>query len=340
MLFDLPMNLALWGLLFSPSLALVATRASNNTGAVCDAFCSSGSLCDNNAVVTPTVSPHCGDRKCMDDQHIVSTMLPAATAKAKIGRRDGELQKRNRYGPEAYGGDANEFMVAQVYQAYQQGNLVPHRRTGKLSSAVTRTFRKSPLTIAVQKLHGCTTLVTVSRTGAFVSHHWEAPSFKSWDSFRSQVIDPLWEEEGSSQNPALAPLAGRGQRFSQSQGARSFIVTSFDRFDRTHLQFADKIASLKRNVERMLSNAQVQVVGYHPLWDGDQDPALTDSAHGKISVQYDPEDTWFVDRRFPGQYMQQASWTVWVEGNKVAKDTWRALEFQRLPPPRPRRGGH
>lgn len=56
-----------------------------------------------------------------------------------------------------------------------------HKQTGRLSSALTRPFEKSPMRLYVAGLFGCTSVIIVSEMGVWFSHHWEAPSFEGDD---------------------------------------------------------------------------------------------------------------------------------------------------------------
>ena len=49
-----------------------------------------------------------------------------------------------------------------------------HKHTGRLSSALARPFQKTPMSLYVAGLFGCTSVVIISEMGVWFSHHWEA----------------------------------------------------------------------------------------------------------------------------------------------------------------------
>jgi len=196
------------------------------------------------------------------------------------------------------------------------------------------------MTMAVQELYGCTSVVVVSEGGVYQSHHWESPGFANEANMRARVIDPLWDQErGVTENPALSPLTQARQRFDGTNSPSVFIITPYDRIQTNSWMYGDLIKILERNLARMLPRGTpIRRVGYHPLPGGGNDPNHLYTARGKVSIQYAPVEAWLADPRHHGRYLQKAGYKVFVEGRVVDYHTWIAESYQSLPQPRPRRG--
>ncbi|KAM0814031.1 hypothetical protein AB5N19_14033 [Seiridium cardinale] len=78
-----------------------------------------------------------------------------------------------------------DFMAGEVGLAVDNGNFV--KLSGPLTSKMIR-FQDQPVSLAVQGLYGCTSVVAVSKRGAWASHIFETPLFRPHHSFE-QVLD-------------------------------------------------------------------------------------------------------------------------------------------------------
>lgn len=87
--------------------------------------------------------------------------------------------------------------MAGVYREVKEaGNtlVVPHtQRTITMGNSSSRftDFDEAEHNIYVEALSGCTSVIVVSRKGAWMSHLWEGPSFKFREYFQEDVLDYL-----------------------------------------------------------------------------------------------------------------------------------------------------
>ena len=89
-------------------------------------------------------------------------------------------------------------------------NELDHKQTGRLSSARTNPFERTPLRLFLTGLFGCTSVVIISEMGVWFSHHWEAPSFEGTDAqFEDQVLNVIRSGDADDQTrmPSPFPLA-------------------------------------------------------------------------------------------------------------------------------------
>ncbi|KAI1108394.1 hypothetical protein F5Y14DRAFT_457096 [Nemania sp. NC0429] len=150
-------------------------------------------------------------------------------------QREGNLRKRQPQrltepepntwaGPENYGGISQHFMAGETWRAYEKGdidNKHVNLAVGTTSSYVV--FGAQAGSLAVAGLYGCTSVIAVSKRGAWVSHHWEAPSFTSpWEDyfspptaleqleiFRESVLRALHEGKGNDHLFGLGELRSK-----------------------------------------------------------------------------------------------------------------------------------
>ncbi|KAI0107997.1 hypothetical protein F4776DRAFT_668073 [Hypoxylon sp. NC0597] len=93
-------------------------------------------------------------------------------------RRLSEPSPNTWAGPENYGGNNQDFMAGEVATAYDNAdshNIGVRLGTGTTSSYIL--FAGVARSIAISGLHGCSSLIVVSKRGAWVNHMWETPSF-------------------------------------------------------------------------------------------------------------------------------------------------------------------
>lgn len=95
---------------------------------------------------------------------------------------------------------------------------------GRSSSKLVR-FQSSNVNVKVVGLEGCTSVIVVSREGAWVSHFWESPAFSAEKGrFQSDVINYLMVGRPGGE-PGTQPLASVAGIFGVNQNARIFIMT-------------------------------------------------------------------------------------------------------------------
>ncbi|MBE3045985.1 hypothetical protein IMZ48_26290, partial [Candidatus Bathyarchaeota archaeon] len=106
----------------------------------------------------------------------------------------------------AYVGDdypPYRYMITLLDEARGVGNWVPHGSLNGVCApaAVSRVFKDKRIKLGVANLHGCTSVIVVSKMGIWASHFWEVPCFKTWvgpgqydfahfpDKFKRDVLD-------------------------------------------------------------------------------------------------------------------------------------------------------
>ncbi|KAI1759881.1 hypothetical protein GGR53DRAFT_526768 [Hypoxylon sp. FL1150] len=106
--------------------------------------------------------------------------LRTAETNTKTQQRLSQPEHNGLAGPEHYNGDSRVFMASEVAMAYDskipnsQGVCLPNT---SVTTSVAIPFNKTPDSLAVSGLYGCTSLVVVSKKGAYVNHMWECPHF-------------------------------------------------------------------------------------------------------------------------------------------------------------------
>ncbi|GAW22646.1 hypothetical protein ANO14919_121880 [Xylariales sp. No.14919] len=155
-----------------------------------------------------------------------TTTTPESTALAQCGfggyggracAQKRELKKRypprfshpppdTWYGPENYGWNNYAFMERETWEAIWNPDREAYRAV-KLDIGTTSNFIEfsdHPSTIAVNGLYGCTSVIAISRRGAWISHIWEVPSFTHWQKDPSPPTAP--EQLEIFRREALAAL--------------------------------------------------------------------------------------------------------------------------------------
>lgn len=159
-------------------------------------------------------------------------------------------------GPGNYGGNNQNFMAGEVAIAYDfVDHDDPFTRAVKLDIGTTSNylfFAKSPGSLAVAGLYGCTSVIAVSKRGAWASHMWEVPSFthsyldpappsaqEQLDIFRQQVLNALHSSNGVNHLFSLAELRDSSasedlllsHTMDDDADPRVFIFTPYKRAD-------------------------------------------------------------------------------------------------------------
>jgi hypothetical protein len=346
-------SIALWGLLFGQVLAGI-TFLHDDAFLMCDIECAGDMQCGRNQVIKPKATPTCGPGRhhgCKLGLPIASTTPAPAPEKQetkgslwermfprKADSHDAlEMAENNSttLGPKAFDDDLEQFMIAQVHWAKHNDNLVPHRSHGTGYSAVARIFHNRPFTVAIQHLFGCTSVVAISELGCFMSRHWESPSFQNASVFHDHVIDPLWNQDIAGKMPALQPLAEEGERFFESESPSVFIITPGSRSKGKDLEYPLLVSRLADNLKEMFSGkASITIVQYSTILD-ELDPAKLSRARGKVSLMYNPGDSFKPNPDRPGKWIQRAVTKLYVEGAEFAEHTWTAKLDQEIVPPQP-----
>lgn len=211
------------------------------------------------------------------------------------------------------------YMLAHYYQQ-RPTDMVWHydiNGYGLASSKVKIFTNKQPYNMMVYGLTGCTSVVVLSRLGAYSSHLWESHGFmgdsEGGENFQIEVLDATWEGgRGRDNMPALKDQIGEKMRPFESKDAadwaglvegnqvRTFIVTPAWDEDPNHfegdLRWTELVEKLRVSLEGWIPGSQPSIVPYP------QDPYYTQeemmeviasqkaSGRGKLLIQYDPKE--------------------------------------------------
>ncbi|KAI1171346.1 hypothetical protein F4777DRAFT_64442 [Nemania sp. FL0916] len=124
-------------------------------------------------------------------------------------------------GPENYGGSNQNFMAGESWRAYHPTDIfsrgVKTNVRGTTSNEIG--FLGNTGSLAVSGLYGCTSVVVVSRRGAWINHMWEAPFFTPYtndpappspleqqDIFRKEALMPLLQETGPDNSFGISDM--------------------------------------------------------------------------------------------------------------------------------------
>ncbi|KAK5135447.1 hypothetical protein LTR08_005235 [Meristemomyces frigidus] len=246
---------------------------------------------------------------------------------------------------------------------------VPHRPggTGGSSSALLREFEGTTrLSMTVQGLYGCTSLVLISRKGVYMSHMFENPGFIKYDDdgwptlsdFDADIGDAIPNGDGTiiatgspvdgePWLPSLNLLSNAGSIFDPNQegGVRAFIITPGP------LALADPGPyRYNYDISRLMTWVQgkfdANAAAYIYTSTDNQQSNYQYSATGKILFQFDPAQATGFDsnlmlggQRFtcPIQYAGMKLWIGYQEflGNDFEayhEDTWSASVSDTISP--------
>ncbi|RYP39915.1 hypothetical protein DL767_002034 [Monosporascus sp. MG133] len=258
--------------------------------------------------------------------------------------------------PSNYEGSSNDlFMRGEVARAYSEGHgveLVKIRSPFTFpTSSLVRTFGDRVVSAAATGLHGCTSVVVVSRRGVWLTHVWETPSFTGLLLSRT----PLTFEDGPSKEARFSyevlsalrrgnatsthhrtgiddlrspetPNAGwkrrRGNIFDDDAKPRAYIFTPKSLI-RAGFRFPDQTERIKDEIRAIFGDYPVPIhaIGYDlPMKadvggkKGKQRDTDYKTAKGKVLVQYQP----------PSNYNGRSSYRVWFEGRVLpdGSDQW------------------
>ncbi|KAI0967585.1 hypothetical protein F4678DRAFT_465186 [Xylaria arbuscula] len=138
-------------------------------------------------------------------------------------------------GPENYGGSRQQFIAGESWRVYENPVQESYRgvklETGTTSNLIS--FLGETSSLAVAGLYGCTTVIAVSRRGAWASHSWEAPSFTPYSNDLSPPTD--LEQHEIFQREVLEALH-KGTSVNHLYGLSELRVTANNNmFPTTHL---------------------------------------------------------------------------------------------------------
>jgi len=235
------------------------------------------------------------------------------------------------------------------------------RWQGKASSRF-KEFAEKDTRLYVEKLAGCTSLMVVSRRGAWVSHFWETDFI--WGGFQEEVLDYIQmgrvAELGRPAEEKTVPLASVvASHFSEHDKPRIFIMTpantepdvdkmtsreifaTLGRGDYTplfgpHGDFGrsmdkpkDRITPLQQFLSTLLPRVPIDIFAYKARRQTGEKRIAPFGAgmvlysSNQISIDDNGDDV-IPDR-------QQATWQCWMQGKLMGSDTWDATPEQITP---------
>ncbi len=206
----------------------------------------------------------------------------------------------------------SDFMVQEVAAARK----VIHDDT--VSTASYKRFGRKPTSFGISELSGCTTLVVVSRTGAYIGHYFENLSFDP-DPDVPYGGDP----EAAFQNTVLNGLEfgiKRRNKIDQDslkahahnlQGGRAFLIVPVNGPDDQQMPYQNMWNRMQRSVQAMVPGVSFQVVTYVALNRGD--PLLESSYRGRFLFKHDAAH----QSNDPRQLVK-----IWHEATEIYTDAW------------------
>lgn len=251
------------------SSASSSSSSSSSSGLYCEVGCS---ICNLRRYASPTAAPEKPKR------HIPNLLEYAA----------GSLQERNIPGE-------NSEVIADTYDEVKtSGNTltveladgpVPGSTVARqgVSSSQFTDFDEAEHNIFVQGLEGCTSVLVVSRAGAWASHLWERPSFTSDDAkFQADVLDYLNSE-----------LDAHAATFADRSKTKAFIMTPApEEFDlhgsgdaangNNPLKYSTRVQDIQDLLNEKLSGATIEEPFVYAVQRGEA--ALRSGPYGKAMV--------------------------------------------------------
>lgn len=175
----------------------------------------------------------------------------------------------------------------------------------------------------------------MSQAGMWVSHFWEVPSFRAEANaaaartarsdqdianFREHVINQM--QNGGPNIPGLRQFTAAGGQFATPQRPVWAIVTPRGGTPNSW-RYEPEVHEIKDVLKDLFPAAPPVIIDYETR----SDPfSQTNTASGKILLQYDPMESWFEDPNQPCVYYQKATFRLWVEDrpNYVLEKYWAA----------------
>lgn len=178
--------------------------------------------------------------------------------------------------------------MAEVYAEVRgAGNtlVVPHELTFAtgISSSRFTDFDEAEHNIYVEALTGCTSVIVVSRKGAWMSHLWEGPSFILPQNFQPDVLDYLRINLGAH----AAAFSDNAKAFIMTPAPENLNLRN-NNGQRTDLingnnpqKYPDQVGRIRATLNDMLPGVAVENFVYQVQLD---DGALEHGAYGKAMV--------------------------------------------------------
>ncbi|KAI1866029.1 uncharacterized protein JN550_008007 [Neoarthrinium moseri] len=254
-------------------------------------------------------------------------------------------------------GSKTKFMRGEVALAVKQGRFVELRHPdfnadneAISTSSYAIKFESEPIDMAVTGLHGCTSVVIVSRRGALAFHIWEIPSMRGR---RFSIDPPIYEHQTEADNRFERDVldgihAGEGWNsphkggidnmrndespdsslekfrniFNDDANPKAIILTpvSYNKDSSDVFEYQARINQLTDEITQIFQGyaLKLEVLGYRKathkqLHDGATlaDPSFA-SHMGKILVQYQAPH--------PAESSKNAKYRIWVEGEALEGD--------------------
>lgn len=232
-------------------------------------------------------------------------------------------------------GNLISFLYDQIAVAEDEGNEIALRIQGidGVSSALAIELQASPVSMAVQGMYGCTSVIVISRRLGWGSHLWEGEGFKSGEAnFKATILDVLGPGDGTPEMPGLSQFTGSGGRLAPTTKPQVFIITPGFVSGSGNMFYPQEIAAITTRLKQILGqDVPVKPILYDPV-DGPSEPDSGDGSDnddewtpsGRFLFQYDPDGT-----RCNG--VQTAMWRLWIEDDPREQGSWPALTDQLVP---------
>ena len=252
-------------------------------------------------------------------------------------------------------------MIAKLEKARGVGNWVPHGYLGSRAApaAVTRDFKDQPINLGIANLHGCTSVIVVSRKGVWASHFWEVPSFKTRvgpgpydcvhvpDTFKRDVLGTLdygcvFDQHPNRECGGIGSYSrDDSSMFAEDYRPRVIIVTPREKTYSPPpregvLEFPDQVRQIKKKLRKLLpSSPPPLVVDYFSNQGPDRrvkNPANPEGfswVYGTVLLEYNPEEYLVTPR--DGRPRQFSGITITVAARKVPLFyVWKSLPCQEV----------
>lgn len=252
------------------------------------------------------------------------------------------LDKRVLKTPADYKNNVTSFFMTEYEQEWADHLKIVGTAVGR-STGFVRALGPNAYNGAVSGLHGCTSIIVVSKSAMWLSHFWEIPSFRRFSSnFRKSRREEdmvLFDETvlnqmafGGPDITGLQPYTVPGADFDKSEDPQVIIMTPRIPFAvDDELEYEDEITEIKSGLAVLFPAVPPMTVDYLPR----PSRALqNDNPAGKILVQYDPMNEITPSTEARSSY-HGATIRVWVEDQPqpVLEKKWAAKDSQKLDPP-------
>ncbi|KAL8788495.1 MAG: hypothetical protein Q9195_007272 [Heterodermia aff. obscurata] len=213
--------------------------------------------------------------------------------------------------------DSKDTYVMEQLEEFPGVERLMHRVSGLRSSAMTRTFEKTPRRLYVDALYGCTSVVIISEMGVWFSHHWEQEQFRAPEAtFQREVLGTIQNGDPASlvNMPAAFPLANGDGILNPKYNVRIYISTPKDADTGTELYETrvDMIVDLLTGPGKPWAGIEPVRRGYlKPRPNTLDEKNFEKRANGKILVEYDNNQEAEPDEEPKAK--QQAIYRVWLE---------------------------